>query len=189
MNTIKQRVLSLSAAAALMLSLAACGSEPAQSASQASSQAAAGEERALVFSQDQVLGVIYPGQTIWWASPAGNGTAPDSVEFTVAEPDDYNVRTATGDASVYSFSNLSEAKGGFGLVSFTGDVTLEREGDEEFDMGSVAIVVVLRDGDGKVVCGSSAFVDNPSPGSSRSFEVSCFNPPDYASYEVYALTW
>lgn len=47
MNTLKQRVLSLSAAAALMLSLAACGSEPTQSASQDSSQAAAGEERAL----------------------------------------------------------------------------------------------------------------------------------------------
>lgn len=143
----------------------------------------------VVFSQDQVLGVIYPGQTIWWASPAGNGTAPDSVEFAVAEPDSYNVRTAAGNPTVYSFSNLSEAKGGFGLVSFTGDVTLEREGDEEFGMGSVAIIVVLRDGDGKVVCGSSAFVDNPSPGSSRSFEVSYFNPPDYASYEVYALTW
>lgn len=143
----------------------------------------------VVFSQDQVLGVIYPGQTIWWASPAGNGTAPDSVEFAVAEPDSYNVRTAAGNPSVYSLSNLSEAKGGFGLVSFTGDVTLEREGDEEFGMGSVAIIVVLRDGDGKVVCGSSAFVDNPSPGSSRSFEVSYFNPPDYASYEVYALTW
>ena len=143
----------------------------------------------VVFSQDQVLGVIYPGQTIWWASPAGNGTAPDSVEFAVAEPDSYNVRTAAGNPTVYSFSNLSEAKGGFGLVSFTVDVTLEREGDEEFGMGSVAIIVVLRDGDGKVVCGSSAFVDNPSPGSSRSFEVSYFNPPDYASYEVYALTW
>lgn len=143
----------------------------------------------VVFSQDQVLGVIYPGQTIWWASPAGNGTAPDSVEFAVAEPDSYNVRTAAGNPTVYSFSNLSEAKGGFGLVSFTGDVTLEREGDEEFGMGSVAIIVVLRDGDGKVVCGSSAFVDNPSPGLSRSFEVSYFNPPDYASYEVYALTW
>lgn len=143
----------------------------------------------VVFSQDQVLGVIYPGQTIWWASPAGNGTAPDSVEFAVVEPDSYNVRTAAGNPTVYSFSNLSEAKGGFGLVSFTGDVTLEREGDEEFGMGSVAIIVVLRDGDGKVVCGSSAFVDNPSPGSSRSFEVSYFNPPDYASYEVYALTW
>lgn len=143
----------------------------------------------VVFSQDQVLGVIYPGQTIWWASQAGNGTAPDSVEFAVAEPDSYNVRTAAGNPTVYSFSNLSEAKGGFGLVSFTGDVALEREGDEEFGMGSVAIIVVLRDGDGKVVCGSSAFVDNPSPGSSRSFEVSYFNPPDYASYEVYALTW
>lgn len=143
----------------------------------------------VVFSQDQVLGVIYPGQTIWWASPAGNGTAPDSVDFAVAEPDGYNVRTAAGNPSVYSFSNLSEARDGFGLVSFTGDVTLEREGDEEFGMGSVAIIVVLRDGDGKVVCGSSAFVDNPSPGSSRSFEVSYFNPPDYASYEVYALTW
>lgn len=144
---------------------------------------------AVVFSQDQVLGVIYPGQTIWWASPVGNGTAPDSVEFAVAEPDGYNVRTVAGNPSVYSFSNLSEARDGFGLVSFTGDVTLEREGDEEFGMGSVAIIVVLRDGDGKVVCGSSAFVDNPSPGSSRSFEVSYFNPPDYASYEVYALTW
>lgn len=143
----------------------------------------------VVFSQDQVLSVIYPGQTVWWAAPAGNGTAPGSVEFTVAEPDDHNVSTATGDASIYSVSNLSVVESGFGLESFTGEVTLEREGDEQFGMGSVAIVVVLRDESGKVVYGDQTFVDNPSLGGSKSFEVSCYDPPDYASYEVYALAW
>lgn len=143
----------------------------------------------IIFSQDQVLSVIYPGQTIWWASPAGNGTAPDSVEFAAAEPDDYNVSVATGDASTYSISNLSVVDDGYGSESFTGEVTLEHEGDEEFSMGSVAILVVMRDGAGRVVYGGQTFVNNPSPGASRSFEVSCFDLPDYASYEVYALAW
>lgn len=143
----------------------------------------------IAFSQDQVLGVIYPGQTVWWAAPAGNGTAPGSVEFTVAEPDDYNVSTATGDASIYSLSNLSVVEDGFGSESFTGEVTLEREGDERFGMGSVAIVVVLRDESGKIVYGNQTFVDSPGLGASKSFEVSCYGLPDYASYEVYALAW
>lgn len=147
------------------------------------------DDGSVVFSQDQVLGVIYPGQTIWWAAPAGNGTAPDSVEFAVSEPDGHNASMATGEASTYSISNLSVVEDGFGSKSFTGEVTLEHEGDEVFDMGSVAILVVLRDEAGRVIYGGQAFVDRPAQGASRSFEVSCFNPPDYASYEVHALTW
>lgn len=147
------------------------------------------DDGSIVFSQDQVLDVIYPGQTIWWAAPAGNGTEPDSVEFAAAEPDDYNVSATSGQASTYSISNLSVVEDGFGSESFTGEVTLDREGDEAIGMGSVAILVVLRDGAGRVIYGEQTFVDRPVQGTSRSFEVSCFNPPDYASYEVHALSW
>ena len=147
------------------------------------------DDGSIVFSQDQVLDVIYPGQTVWWAAPAGNGTEPDSVEFAVAEPDDYNVSVTSGQASTYSISNLSVVEDGFGSESFTGEVTLDREGDEAIGMGSVAILVVLRDGAGRVIYGEQTFVDRPVRGTSRSFEVSCFNLPNYASYEVHALSW
>lgn len=147
------------------------------------------DDGSIVFSQDQVLDVIYPGQTVWWAAPAGNGTEPDSVEFAVAEPDDYNVSVTSGQASTYSISNLSVVEDGFGSESFTGEVALDREGDEAIGMGSVAILVVLRDGAGRVIYGEQTFVDRPVQGTSRSFEVSCFNPPDYVSYEVHALSW
>ena len=50
MHTVKQRALSLSAAAALALTLAACGSNTAQTGSESSG----GEEQDLVLSQDQV---------------------------------------------------------------------------------------------------------------------------------------
>ena len=50
MHTVKQRALSLSAAAALALTLAACGANTAQTGSESSG----GEEQTLVLSQDQV---------------------------------------------------------------------------------------------------------------------------------------
>ena len=50
MHTVKQRALSLSAATALALTLAACGSNTAQTGSESSG----GEEQDLVLSQDQV---------------------------------------------------------------------------------------------------------------------------------------
>lgn len=52
MHTVKQRALSLSAAAALALTLAACGSNTAQTGSESSG----GEEQDLVLSQDQEIG-------------------------------------------------------------------------------------------------------------------------------------
>lgn len=91
MNTIKQRVLSLSAAAALMLSLAACGSEPAQSASQASSQAAAGEERALVFSQDQVT---LDGQEVSEGDNGAVTVSHDIVYYQEGQGSEYGEGTA-----------------------------------------------------------------------------------------------
>lgn len=147
------------------------------------------EDGTVVFSQEQVLDVIYPGQTIWWGTTAGNGTPPDDVEFAVAEPDDYNVSENAGQPSSFSVSNVSMAEDDIGMTRFTGEVTAESEGDEGMGMGSVVVVAVMRNAAGEIVCGDNTFVDRPSVGGSRAFELSVYDPPEFATYEVYAMAW
>ncbi len=147
------------------------------------------EDGAVVFAEDQVLDVIYPGQTIWWGFSAGNGNPPDSVEFAVTEPNDQDMSEAIGEPARFSVSNVSVVDSGYGMKSFTGEVTMDSEGDERIGMDSVAVVVVLRNEAGQVIYGNLSFVDGPAVGVSRSFEVSCYDPPEYATYEVHAKAW
>ncbi|MFR3273466.1 MAG: hypothetical protein ACLTQI_06465 [Slackia sp.] len=45
----------------------------------------------VLFSHEQVLPAINPGETVCYGFVAGNGTPPEDVEFVVARPDDYNI--------------------------------------------------------------------------------------------------
>ena len=75
-----------------------------------------------------------------------------------------------------------------GGTNFVGEVTCERDDGTGFG-SDVALSVLLRDEDGNIVFGAVGFASRPEPGSTTTFEVSCYSVPDYASYEVHALAW
>ncbi len=143
----------------------------------------------VLFSREQVLSAIGPGETIYWGDLAGTaGQPPATVEFVANEVEDYQLRAQAEGSASFSVSGVRPVSDGFGGVNFAGDVTCERD-DGSRRGGDVALSVVLRDGSGAVVFGATGFASRPEPGESTSFEVVCGSVPAYASYEVHALEW
>lgn len=143
----------------------------------------------VLFSREQVLSAIGPGETIYWGDLAGTaGQPPATVEFVANEVEDYQLRAQAEVSASFSVSGVRPVSDGFGGVNFAGDVTCERD-DGSRRGGDVALSVVLRDGSGAVVFGATGFASRPEPGESTSFEVVCGSVPAYASYEVHALEW
>lgn len=137
----------------------------------------------VAFTQDQIFSEIRPGETIWFGMSAGNGTAPDDVEFSISALEDYNITRSTETAAQYELSNVLVISGGY-FDSITGVVSLASPGASSG--GDIAVTAVLRDSDGAIVYGFLSLVDRPDEGESIPFEVSLIGAPEYASYEVYA---
>lgn len=142
----------------------------------------------VVFSQSQVLSSIGPEETLYFGAPAGNGTAPTSVEFALGTPNDYNITDSEGTRPTFTFSPVKEVDSGLGSISFTGEMTMSEGAIPEF-ASNVTIVIVLRDESGSIIYGGSTCVGIPEPGQSVPFECGSYNVPDYATVEAHALLW
>ena len=143
MHTVKQRALSLSAAAALALTLAACGSNTAQTGSESSG----GEEQDLVLSQDQVT---LDGQVLSEGEDGAVTLSHDIVYYQEGQGSDYGEGTAeeehsAGEADAHLVVTIREA----GTYRVSGELT---QGQLAVDLGedaqddSSAVVTVILDG-------------------------------------------
>lgn len=141
----------------------------------------------VVFSESQVMGVVYPGYNLTFASITGNGTAPATVEFSLGEPRDYQVSVGTGHPTEYKVHGLATREGANGELTVSGEVEKTVEGDEAFSPQSVWLSVILRDDQGRIVYGWSEFVDSPGLGGRIPFSVACYGCPDYKTVEVVPL--
>lgn len=141
----------------------------------------------IVFSSSQMMGVVFPGSTMTFACLAGNGTAPASVDFTLAKPKDYGVSIGTGRPTEYKMHDVSARRGANDKVVVTGEVEKIAEGDEFISGGDVWLSVVLRDDDGAIVSGSHGFVTSPGLGERMPFSITIYDCPEYATLEVVPL--
>ena len=142
----------------------------------------------VVFSEEQTLLVLEPGETVYWGSQAGNGTKPATVDFAPIKPQSYQLKEGAK-ASRFSVSGTNATTDSIGNTNFTGDLTTVSSGDPQIGPQEVAVVVVLRDETGAILCGTVSFVSTPAEGESTSFEVSMFGAPEFASYDVCAMQW
>lgn len=143
MHTVKQRALSLSAAAALALTLAACGSNTAQTGSESSG----GEEQDLALSQDQVT---LDGQVLSEGEDGAVTLGHDIVYYQEGQDSDYGEGTAqeehsAGEADAHLVVTIREA----GTYRVSGELT---QGQLAVDLGEdaqddpSAVVTVILDG-------------------------------------------
>ena len=143
MHTVKQRALSLSAATALALTLAACGSNTAQ----AGSESSGGEEQDLVLSQDQVT---LDGQVLSEGEDGAVTLSHDIVYYQEGQVSDYGEGTAqeehsAGEADAHLVVTIREA----GTYRVSGELT---QGQLAVDLGEdaqddpTAVVTVILDG-------------------------------------------
>ena len=143
MHSVKQRALSLSAAAALALTLAACGSNTAQ----AGSESSGGEEQDLVLSQDQVT---LDGQVLSEGEDGAVTLSHDIVYYQEGQGSDYGEGTAqeehsADEAAAHLVVTIREA----GTYRVSGELT---QGQLAVDLGEDAqddpdaVVTVILDG-------------------------------------------
>jgi hypothetical protein len=142
---------------------------------------------AILFSDDWTLGEILPGEKAYYANQAGNGTAPETVEFTVTTDSKKWKDADTYPAGIYTIESTNYTPGNYGMDNFTGQITMTQDND---DFEKPMIVVVLRDADGNIIAGYNTYLrselvkDKPA-----TFELNAYNPPEFASFEIYANPW
>lgn len=144
-----------------------------------------------VVSSDQaVLPVLNPGETMYFTSIAGTGAvAPRTVEFLPVAPEEHQIRPAQSESSVFRVTGVSASTTSTGGTAFTGEVVCEKDGEAAGGVYGIHVVVVLRDAAGSLVGAVDAFEDRPKPGNAVAFEASDEKVPDYASIEAYAYAW
>lgn len=146
------------------------------------------KDGSIVFSQTQALNMAFPNQTVYDAGQAGEGTAPETVDFTVLNPDTYNVAKAQGTAA-FPISGISKIDNRDGGTTFNGEVRAVADGFKPSDGQQIKISLVLRNAQNAIIYGDIAFVDWPGNGRSTPFSITVYDLPKYVSYDLYAQIW
>ena len=148
------------------------------------------ESGSILFSEEQTLGTILPGDTVSWANDVIDckGETPASVDIKVEGGDFVKPAQSinnTVPSSDFAIENLSEVPGDFDYA-VTGEIT--NNSDTDYD--SVAVTVILKN-QGKVVGGFTGYADNLSAGKQSAFDISSFmsDLPAHDSIEVVAQGW
>lgn len=144
---------------------------------------------AVVFTEQQVLDVMYPGGRLTYSCQAGNGTAPAQVEFSIARPQEYQVLKKDGVASEFDVLSLTKGAKTYGTTPFTGEITCTKQGSEGEGMGEVWLSLVLRDEKGRIIYGENGFANRPAEGETLPFELQIFDCPAYATAEIVPMAW
>ena len=142
----------------------------------------------VLFSSEQVMGVLFPESTMTFACIAGDGVEPASVEFSVVKPQGYQVHRATGAPTEYSVHDVATREGAYGELAVTGELELVAEGDEVLPVGDVWLSVVFRDEEGEIISGANEFAASPEKGGRVPFSIKILDCPDYATLDVVPLT-
>ena len=144
-------------------------------------------EGSVVFSSSQVMGIIFPNSTMTFSCTAGDGTAPEVVEFSLARPQDYQVSVGVGEPTQYKVHDVASRRNSYGMLTVSGEVEKVSQGDEPLSGGDVWLSVVLRDGEGDIISGANSFARSPSVGERMPFSMQIYDCPQYEALEVVPL--
>lgn len=136
-------------------------------------------------TEEQVMNKIQPGEKQAFGSIVDcNGGKPEKVEFEVESGNKISPSDEAIKSSDLDISGTKERKGEFGEISVTGKVKNNSQSDTE----SVGVTVLFKKG-GKIVLGTTTYVDNLKAGQTKAFEVSEYDVPKHDEYEVTAHDW
>ena len=133
------------------------------------------------------MGVIFPNSTMTFSCTAGDGTAPEVVEFSLARPQDYQVSVGVGEPTQYKVHDVASRRNSYGTLTVSGEVEKVSQGDEPIPGGDVWLSVVLRDGEGDIISGANSFARSPSVGERMLFSMQIYDCPQYEALEVVPL--
>jgi lipoprotein len=139
----------------------------------------------LLGTQDQTLSTIYPQQDFWYSGQLLQvDTAPSSVEFTIVQPDDYNIVSAST-LEQSTFTPLSVENTAMHSERLVGEVVNKND----FDLDMIVVAAVFRNENGDIIGGESTFVDKLPASGSVPFDMPIHSEFANCNYEVYANGW
>ena len=139
----------------------------------------------LLGTQDQTLSTIYPQQDFWYSGQLLQvDEAPSSVEFTIVQPDDYNIVSAST-LEQSTFTPLLVESVAMHSERLVGEVVNKND----FDLDMIVVAAVFRNEDGDIIGGESTFVDKLPSSGSVPFDMPIHSEFAKCNYEVYANSW
>ena len=134
-------------------------------------------------TEDQTLSVIYPGQDFYYGSQAFSvSELPTTVDFEALPIEDRNLKNAS---TLDEFKQLEVNNTAEREDAIVGEIT----NPNKSDFGTVIVVAVGRDSNGKVVYTGSTFVDNVAADATVPFSISNYSDTEMSSVEYYANQW
>lgn len=144
------------------------------------------ENGAVVGTEDQVLQELPPGTKIAWAGQLTVTKPPKTVEIVPLKVEWRNTETKAADYLAFQTDKINISSQAKNSYKVTGDV--KNPYDKEIDQ--LAVVVLLRSEDGKLLGGGTGFVDTLSAKASRPFSVDYIGAKEKAQKtEVFAFPW
>lgn len=141
-----------------------------------------------VLGTDDIVGSsIQPGGT-WYSAFQGPSvdSEPATVDFEIIQPDD-------GDwVSPDRIDNAGEPLSVENPIKREDKIVGEVSNPNNFDISSVAVVVLFRDDSGKLLAGETTYTDKVSAGGKIPFELSLWGADDgyiTDNFDVYAYPW
>ena len=139
----------------------------------------------LLGTQDQILSTLYPQQDFWYSGQLLQvDTAPSSVEFTIVQPDDYSIVSAST-LEHPAFTPLLVVNTAMRSDRLVGEVINKND----FDLDMIVVAAVFRNEDGDIIGGESTFVDKLPSSGSVPFDMPIHSEFANCNYEVYANGW
>ena len=146
------------------------------------------EDGNILFTDTHTLRDVYPGESIYYGFRVGNGTVPSVVDLELSVGSGNWKQSNAKRDDLYSFDNLVDSGTQNGVNHFTGEITLN---SDAADAKKPAVTVIVRDEDGNVIYGVTAFLQsNLVVGVPASFDIEARDLPENAStFDVHAMPW
>lgn len=142
----------------------------------------------LIVSDSQTLNVLYPGQDIAWGTYGWNveGENPATIEVEFIEPDkDWRYK----DPNSADYPNLIPLEVESARLKNNGNIIGEFSNPNPYDIGQVAISVLFRDENNRLLGGDTSFVNGVKAGKTTPFEIRVNESMVTDNYEVYVQPW
>lgn len=145
-------------------------------------------EGGLISSDSQVLNILYPGQDTMYGgmgmSVEGENPAIIEIEFVEPDGDWHFVDPTSTDYPNYEPIVIDSSR-----LKNDGNIVGELVNPNPYDIGNVAITVLFRDSDGKLLAGDTTFVDGAKSNTKIAFEIRGLKDIATEQYDLFAQPW
>ena len=143
------------------------------------------EANAVLASEEQTLSIIYPKQDFAYAFLAFEvEKEPKTVDVEVLELDDYKIKNVSV-LDNPEYNPLVAINTAYRTDKIVGEI----QNNNNYDIDNGVISIIFKDDAGKIIGGTSTFIDSIKANSATPFDVAIYEKFATDNFEVYANIW